>query len=79
LPNVQTTIEILDPCGQPASIFAPTQTNPPDYFYTDAATIKVNQFIVDPPICQVTYECVSVEGPDPNVKCEDSEAVSFNS
>jgi len=69
---VKTKIEILHPCLRPASISAPNQSNPDEYYFTPGgANILVNPFIVDPPVCPVTYECISVTGPDVDVKCVD--------
>ena len=79
-PNLQTLIEIEDPCLRPASITAPTQTNPDDYFYTeDGANFIVSPPLTnDPPICPITFECISISGQNSNLSCEDSDAVTFD-
>ena len=65
---------------RPASISAPSQSDPDAYYFTPGgANIQVNPFIVDPPVCAVTYECISVTGPDADVQCTDSDVVKFSS
>ena len=52
-------IEFVDPCSDPKSVSATPQTDPVDYLYTaKGAQVKVTSFVVDPPICLVTYKCV---------------------
>ena len=71
-PHLKTTIEILDPCSRPASITVPSLTNPQPYLYTvTGVNVNVNPLIVDPPMCPVFYECVSITGIDPDVSCTD--------
>ena len=46
-------------------------------------SITVNSLIVDPPVCPITFECVSVEsltddGGDSDVKCDDPDNLSFD-
>lgn len=36
-----------------------------------AAKLSVTPFIVDPPVCPVTYECISIEGPSVELTCTD--------
>ena len=65
-------IEILDACLRPAQILNPDQSDPSSYFYTvQAAKLSVKPFIVDPPVCPVTYECISIEGPSTDLTCND--------
>ena len=74
--HVQASIEIIDPCLEPDSITAPAQQDPEEYFYTTGSTqVKVTPFVVVPSICPVTYECVEINGPDPDVKCGDSGSI----
>ena len=35
-------------------------------------------FVLNPPVCDITYECVSVVGNDDSVKCDDPGTVNFN-
>ena len=35
-------------------------------------------FVLDPPVCDITYECVSVAGNSTSVKCDDPGTVDFN-
>lgn len=71
LPHPTAPIEFLDPCLRPASIQSPIQIRPEPYLYTTSgATVSVMPMIVDPPMCLVDYECISVTGGDPDMKCE---------
>ena len=38
----------------------------------------MNYLLVDPPVCSVTFECLSVIGEDPDVQCEDKDTVTFS-
>ena len=59
LPNVTTTIDILDPCLMPASITDPGQIALRTYNYSEQGLrFKLNEPVVDPEICPVTYRCV---------------------
>ena len=59
LPNETTTIDILDPCLMPASITDPGQIALRTYNYSEQGLrFKLNEPVVDPEICPVTYECV---------------------
>ena len=70
-PNQMTQIELLHPCLIPASIQATDQSDPAEYFYTPGgSTFTVNPFLVDPPICPVTYECITVTGKNLNAPCD---------
>ena len=81
-PNQQTQIEILDPCLSPHSISAPPQVSPEDYYYTKGGTtFTASSLIVYPPVCPVTYECLSTEilqGSDADIRCDDPEIVTFD-
>ena len=35
-------------------------------------------FVLDPPVCDVTYECVSVTGNNNSINCNDPATVNFN-
>jgi hypothetical protein len=35
-------------------------------------------FVLDPPVCDITYECVSVSSNNTSVKCNDTGIVNFN-
>ena len=65
--DVQTgTITVMDPCASPNHIVATEQSNPPAYYYTgQPLKFVMNPFETWPDICGFTYECVSVQGPDP--------------
>ena len=63
---VEIDLEIIDPCLDPFDLQAPTQDPVPDYYYTfdqPALTVNTKAFIVDPPVCGVTYSCQIVDGP----------------
>ena len=38
----------------------------------------MKSFVLYPPICEITYECVSVAGYNNSVKCDDPDTVNFN-
>ena len=77
-PKVTTTILLDDPCKSPFSLTATDQTNPDDYYYTaEGVTFRVSPPIIDPVICPITYNCVSVDGPDADVRCDDKASVNF--
>ena len=72
-------IEFINPCNDPNSLIVPDQFNPLPYLYTsNGAQINVTPFIAGPPVCPITYECISVRGEDINLKCNDSGVVSFD-
>lgn len=59
-PNLVEIIEIFDPCARPASLTDPGQIESREYFYTKGGPpFRVDSFIVDPPVCDVSYECIS--------------------
>ena len=58
-PNLVETIEIFDPCARPSSLTDPGQ-KARKYFYTKGGlSFSVESFVVDPAVCDVTYECIS--------------------
>ena len=59
-PNLETVIEIEHPCKRPKSITNPSQAPPKDYYYTEGGTtFTARSLVVDPPVCPVTFECLS--------------------
>ena len=81
-PNLETYITIFDPCYKPASLSDLGQTNPPEYFYTEGGSeFKMRAFVLDPPVCPITYECVSATATvnSTSVKCNDPGTVDFDS
>ena len=59
-------IEFIDPCPSPESVTAPDQTNPADYSYTASSpkmAFTATAWVVEPPICAVTYSCSVVSSP----------------
>ena len=78
-PDLETSILIRDPCLNPFDIRATAQTDPPEYFYTAApALFTTTPFYLDPPICDITYKCAGIQGPDPNVSCADATTTAFD-
>ena len=66
--DFSTDVEIRDTCRNPFGISPTTQSDPPIYSYSNVASkFTMNSFVVDPPICPVTYACVSVSGPSTSV------------
>ena len=79
-PDLETTIEILDPCLRPASITNPGQKSLLVYDYNQqGARLAVAPLDVDPIVCPVTYFCVSIIGVTMSIDCNDSSVVSVNS
>ena len=81
VPQVMSTpLEIVDPCDSPTSLIAPSQNDPAEYFYTPAATTFHVSLPLEvyPPVCPISFECVSVDGPDDDVACTDEEVVMFD-
>ena len=79
LPNEETEIFMEDPCKRPFGLQALPQKNPENYYYTeDGTTFTVTPLIIDPSVCQITYSCISVDGPDSDVRCEDKNIVNFS-
>ena len=80
LPNLETEIEFENPCLRPASITTSgSQIDPQEYFYTaEGTTFNVNSIVIDPPVCAITYECLTVTGSDSGVKCEDKDSITFS-
>ena len=77
-PNLVTFIEIEQPCTKPISITATNQTNPDPYDYSSqGAQFYVNPPAVYPPVCPVTYECVSYSFKGMVSDCKEA-AVSFS-
>lgn len=60
VPNLVETIEIFDPCDRPASLTDPGQDQSQKYSYTPGGlSFSVKPFVLVPPVCDITYECVS--------------------
>lgn len=58
-PNLVETIEIFDPCDRPYGLTDPGQ-EPKEYFYREGGiSFTAGIFVVDPPVCTVSYECIS--------------------
>ena len=60
------TVELIDACFSPIITLPQSQTNPPDYYYTQAspaAEFKLNKFVASPASCPVTYSCGVTSGP----------------
>ena len=71
LPNLTTSIEILDPCPTPTSISDPGQLTEVTYDYSvQGLRFKLNDLVVDPYICPASYECVSIEDPSSSLTCD---------
>ena len=80
LPNLTTTIEILDPCLKPASITDPGQISERTYNYSkQGLNFKLNDLVVDPNICPVTYECVSIGDADSSITCDSNTVFKLDS
>ena len=74
LPNLSTSIEILDPCLTPTSIADPGQLAEITYDYSvQGLRFKLNDLVVDPYICPVSYECVSIDDPSSSLTCDSNE------
>ena len=39
---------------------------------------KINDFVVDPPVCPVTYECISIDDPDSIFTCVSDEIFNID-
>ena len=83
LTPLSTQIQIIDPCIDPQTIYAPSQTNPPSYLY-DGTTLAFNltPYTVFPEVCSIVYSCaIAVSSPRTDL-CSivlDSTAGTFNS
>lgn len=53
-------INFNNPCEDPFSFAATPQTNPDDYSYVGALEFNLNRFTIDPPHCEIIYECQGV-------------------
>ena len=58
-------IEYDNPCDNPFTFEATTQTNSPvtDNYSTNGQTFSLTPFTIDPPRCKVEYACTGVTGP----------------
>lgn len=83
-PKEATQIEITNACNSPASLTAPSQPAPKLYYYTEGgATVYINSLVVYPPVCEITYECVSVDSmgtanTGSDVQCSDPGTLTFD-
>lgn len=83
-PKLATTIEIEHPCLRPAKISAKDSLTPHSYFYEEGGIdfFAEDNFTVDPPVCNITFECLEVQkidgGSDNDVRCVDPDAVTFD-
>lgn len=76
-----TSIQIIDPCLTPDGIRATSQVNPPPYYFDlrDGPLVKkINPFSSIPPGCDITYSCVGVTGPDPDLACDIPGVTTFD-
>ena len=76
-------IEIEHPCLRPATITVrDSQTANPYYYQEGGINFYSDNFQVYPPVCNITFECVSTEkivgGKDDDVRCDDPDAVTFD-
>ncbi len=76
-PDPQTTILVLDPCLKPYSLTSPGQATELEYDYNRVGARFLPQSLaVDPPICPLTFSCLSITGSDSNaLQCDDQSGV----
>ena len=77
--EITSTLTIVDPCLAPKEIQFTEQTSPSTpYNYTDEGlSFTLKPYTVFPPVCDITYKCVGVEGPDGDAPCEIPDVSSF--
>ena len=80
IPNLTTTIEIVDACNAPnLKVDTISQPNLPTYNYSVEGLQVETSLISEPSFCPVAYECVAVIEANVRISCDEGDLFKVDS